>query len=198
MHTHIADEVWVAARRIDRRRVALDIESAPPQTEHLFDDNALAATGVSESAVEDGNSFWPDGACAPPAADEQESQETKDQCVARSNRVVQDDRAGRDRGAETETAAENQRARDFEAADVARTRRDGKSEQQRGIRGHRLQRGDRHADGPEEQAEVERIDQQGDRGQPGEPPGQGRRPQAFRPRSECEGLAREAGGEALG
>src|SRR4029077_18406531 len=97
---HLADEVGVAARCVDGGRVALDREAAPPQAEHLFDDDALAAARVRESAVEHGYAPRTLRACPAFSAHEQEPEEAEHQRIAGGDRVIKDDGPGRDRRAQ--------------------------------------------------------------------------------------------------
>ena len=110
--------------------------------------------------------------------------------------MVEDDRASGDAGRQPEAAAEDQRAGDLEVAEIAGTGGDGEAQEQRRVRGHRLQQWHLDSDRGEQQREVEGVDDERERRQAGEANGQLRRPQTAGPGPERKGLARERRGEA--
>ena len=127
----------------------------------------------------------------PPPANEQEAEQSQHQRVGRGDRVIHEDRAGRDRGRQAQPAAEHQRARNLEVAEIAGTGRNREAQQQRRVRGHRLPRRNVDADRREKQREVEGVEQESQRRESREPRRQRRRPQPSRPRAEGERLAGE-------
>ena len=195
LHPDLADEVRITARRVDRRRVALDVVAPPAQAKYLFDDNPLAAARVSEATVEDGDparAFLPHVA---PAADEEKAQHPERQGVGGGEGVVEDDRPGGDARGESESAAKHQRPRDLEVAQIAGTCRHSETEEQSGIGGHRFQRRDRDADRYEQQREVECVDHECQHGETREARCQLRRPEPPRSGPEREDLAGDRRGE---
>ena len=198
-HADIADEVRVAARRVDRRRVALDVIAAPAKAEHLLDHDSLAAARVGETAVEDRDPPRPARPSAAPPADKDEAQQAQRQRGRRSHRVIEHDRAGGHRGAKAQAATQNERAGDLEVAEIAGSRRNREAQQDRRIRGHRLQR--RHIDSNrlEEKREVERVDDEREGGETGQPGGQLRSPQAAGARlagqPRCQASGKEPAGQ---
>ena len=175
-HPNLVDQVGITTRRIDGGRVALDLEPAPPQSEHLLDDDALATPRIREPAVKDRHSSRPGPARATAAAHKQEADEAERQRITRGDRVVQDDGPGGDRRAQPQAPAQDEGAGHLQAADIARSGRHREREQQSRICRHRLQGRDWYAQGPEKEAEVEGVDGEGDSGQRREARRESRRP----------------------
>ena len=131
------------------------------------------------------------GLCLPPPAYQQEAEQAQDERIGRGDRVINDDRAGGDRGRKAKPAAEHERARHLEVAEVARAGRHREAQQQCRVRGHRLPRRDVDADRCKKQREVEGVQHESDRRESRESRCQRRRPQPACSGAEGERLAGE-------
>jgi hypothetical protein len=72
----------MAAILIESRGVTLDLVTTPPEAQHLLDDEALAATGICETAVEDRNPARSARAGSPPATEQQQAQQPQHQGIS--------------------------------------------------------------------------------------------------------------------